>query len=306
MIISIVGPNTFLLQQELKKLVKDFVDKHGDLALERLDGEEVSFEKLTAVLQSLPFLSAKKLVIIRSPSANKEFSEQLETLLPTIPETNDIVLVELRPDKRTVFYKTLKKHTDFHEFNELREQEMPKWLVEQASIQGATLKMGDAAYLVQRVGANQNLLSNELKKLLIYNPDITRATIDLLTEPTPASTIFELLDAAFAGDTKRALALYEEQRALKVEPQQIMAMLAWQLHILAVIKTAGERSVDDIAKEAKLNPYVVRKSAGIAKKLTYSDVKKLVERALKLDIRLKSESIDANDALQHFLLTITS
>jgi len=113
-----------------------------------------------------------------------------------------------------------------------------------------------------------------------YQPEITRQTIDLLTEAAPQSTIFELLDAAFAGNAQRAMALYAEQRALKVEPQQIMAMIAWQLHVLAVIKTAGQRSADEIAKDAKLNPYVVRKSQNIARKLTLPELKKLVHNAL--------------------------
>src|SRR3546814_19438404 len=65
---------------------------------------------------------------------------------------------------------------------------------------------------------------------------------DLLT---PQSTIFELLDAALSGNTRRALELYEEQRSMKVEPQQIIAMLAWQLHVLAVVKAAGERRSEE-------------------------------------------------------------
>ncbi len=70
----------------------------------------------------------------------------------------------------------------------------------------------DAKYLVMRVGANQQTLSNELAKLLSYDKAITRQTIDLLTEQTPQSTIFELLDAAFAGNSKKAMELYAEQR----------------------------------------------------------------------------------------------
>src|SRR5207302_5372047 len=103
------------------------------------------------------------------------------------------------------------------------------WLSETAKARNATLNPSDASYLVERVGLNQQLLANELDKLLLYNPQITRSSIDQLTDPTPQSTVFQLLEAAFAGRTKQALDLYAEQRGLKVEPQQIIAMLAWQL-----------------------------------------------------------------------------
>jgi DNA polymerase III delta subunit len=89
-----------------------------------------------------------------------------------------------------------------------------------------------------------------------------------------------------------------------VEPQAILAMIAWQLHVLALIKTAGDRSVDVIAKEAKLNPFVVRKSQGIAQRLSLSELKDLVRRTLTLDIRLKRQAIDADDALQQLLLSM--
>ncbi len=116
--------------------------------------------------------------------------------------------------------------------------------------------------------------------------------------------MFELLDAAFAGKTAQALALYAEQRALRVEPQAIVAMLVWQMHILAVVKMAGARSIEEIAKQAKLNPYVVRKTHGLARCLTLIQIKTMVAELLDLDERLKSSSIDADEAVRSYLLRL--
>lgn len=304
MIVSIVGPNNILVQQELAKLRADFVKKHGDLALEQLDAEESEMEKLAEAMQSLPFLASKKLVIIKAPSSNKQFAEQFENIIQNIPETTDVILVEQRPDKRTAFYKTLQKLTDFHEFKELDARELPSWIMNEAKRLGGSISLSDARHLVERVGANQQLLGTELEKLITFDPKVTKETIDQLTEQAPQSSIFELLDAAFAGQTQRMQALYEQQRAQKVEPQQIMAMIAWQLHILALVKTAGERSADQIAREASINPFVVRKSLNITKNLSHKQLKDLVHRAYLLDIKLKSQTIDADEALQHFLISI--
>jgi DNA polymerase-3 subunit delta len=159
---------------------------------------------------------------------------------------------------------------------------------------------------VERVGSSQQLLGGELEKLILYNPQITRETIELLTDATPQSTIFQLLEAAFAGNTKQALQLYSEQRALNVEPAQIIAMLAWQLHVLAIIKTAGDRSPDTIAKEARLNPFVVKKSQNIARKLSLPELKELIGDLLRIDVQSKRTSIDADEALQHYLLRMAA
>jgi len=304
MTITLTGPNDFVRSNELEKLTSDFIAKYSDMGLERLDGEEADFQKIYDVLTGLPFLASKKMVIIKNPSANKGFAEKPEELLKNLPETTDVILVEPKFDKRSSLYKLLKKLTDFREFNELDTNGLTKWLVDETKKREGSLSLADARFLVDRVGANQQLLTNELDKLMLFNSNVTHETIATMTEPTPQSTIFELLEAAFAGNTKRAMELYKEQRALKVEPQQIIAMLAWQFHVLALIKAAGERTPDQIAGEAKLNPFVVRKSLGIVRRISLTKLKKLVSDLTTLDVRLKSESLDADEALQYFLLNL--
>lgn len=293
-----------MLRDELRKLVDGFVAEYSDLGLERIDGDDAEYDRIRESLQSLPFLAARKMIVLRNPGANKQFVENAETLLGELPETTDVILVEPKLDKRQSYYKFLKKATDFREYNALDENGLARWLTQAATEQDGSLSASDARFLVERVGADQQLLAGELDKLLLYEPKISRANIELLTERTPQSTIFELLETAFAGNAKKSLELYAEQRAQKVEPQQIIAMLAWQLHILALVKTAGERTPDAIAKEAKISPFVVRKSAAIARKLPLAKLKKLIASLLDIDRRLKSESLDADEALQNYLLQI--
>ena len=284
----------------------DFVTAHSDLALERIDAEEEEFNRLLESLTSLPFLADKKMVVLRRPSANKQFIEEAEKLLAEIPETTEVIIVEPKLDKRLTYYKLLKKSTNFREYKQLDVAGLARWLVNEAKAKGGSLNQRDAQYLVERVGLDQQLLGNELEKLLLYNTTVTRETIDLLTEATPQSTIFELLESAFSGNAKRAMELYREQRALKVESPQIIAMLAWQLHILALIKAAGDRSADAIASEAKLSPFVVRKSQAIAHKLTIAELKQLVAELLDIDARSKRTNLDIDEALQNYLLKIGS
>ena len=306
MITTLTGANSFGLQSKLRQLTTNFIDEFGDLGLERIDGQEAAIEKINETLTSLPFLSTKKLAVLRQPSTNKQFVESAEQLLSTINETTDVIIVEPKLDKRTAYYKFLKKNTDFQEFNELDNNGLASWLVQAAREQGGSLDSVSARYLVDRVGASQQLLANELDKLLLYDPKISRQTIDLLTEAAPQSNIFQLLEAAFAGQTKKAMDLYAEQRALKVEPVQIIAMLAWQLHVLAIIKTAGQTDVEQIASEAKINPFVVRKSQSIARNLRLAEIKALISNLLDIDIASKSTNIDSDEALRLYLIRLAN
>ncbi|HEY5667607.1 MAG TPA: DNA polymerase III subunit delta [Candidatus Saccharimonadales bacterium] len=302
MVVTITGANDLQRKAALDMLVSQFVMEYGDIALERFDGEETSTERMRESIQSMPFLSSRKLVLLREPGKQKTFAEAIGEVLADIPESTDIIIYEPKLDKRSAYYKTLKKQTDYREFAELDAAGLAKWAVNYATEQGGRVSQADAQYMINRLGPNQQLLRSELDKLLAYEAQITRKAIDLLTEPLPQSTVFELLDAAFAGNIQRAFELYREQRALKVEPQAIIAMLAWQLHIVATVKAAGAMPADQIASTAKLNPFVVRKSQSIARKLTLVRIKELVNRLLELDLQLKRSSVDADEALQLFLL----
>lgn len=306
MLVTLTGENNFGLKRELDAIVTAFLTEHDEMGLERVDGEEAEFDRLSEALTSLPFLVSKKLVILRSPGANKKFAEQAEKLLAELPETTDVVIVESKLDRRSAYFKFLKKQTDFREFAELDANGLARWASDYAKQNGGILSSTDARFLVERAGVNQQLVAREVEKLLLHDPTVSRQSIELLTEATPQSTVFELLEAAFNGNAKRTMALYTEQRAMKVEPQQIIAMLAWQLHVLALVKTAGSRSPDAVAKESKVSPFVVKKTSGIARGISPAQFKRLLQNLLKIDMRLKRESLDADEVLQTYLLQLAS
>jgi DNA polymerase III delta subunit len=157
---------------------------------------------------------------------------------------------------------------------------------------------------VERVGIDQALLSNELEKLLTYSEELSKETIDLLSESTPQSKVFDLLDAAFSGNKKRALKLYEEQRVQKVEPQLILGMIGWQLQLLAVAKYADGKSTAAIAKDLGMNPYPISKAARLAHKLSEEELTAMVDSAFEIDVASKSSALDLDEALKTYIVTL--
>jgi DNA polymerase-3 subunit delta len=306
MIVTLTGANDLQRRAQLDKLIAAFVAEYTDMAVERYDGEETPAARMRESAASLPFLTSRKLVILREPSRQKAFAESIAEVLDDVADTTDLIIYEPKLDKRSTYYKLLKKNTEFREAAELDAHGLAAWIREYVQEKGGSISGGDAQYLVDRVGMNQQMVRSEIDKLLAYDTTITQATIMALTEPLPASTVFELVDAAFAGRPERAFQLYREQRALRVEPQAILAMLAWQLHVLAVVKAGGNRAAADIAKEAKLNPYVVRKTQGLARALSLQQIRQLVADLLELDMQLKRTAIDADEALQLVLLRLSN
>ena len=304
MITTYAGENDAVRVAAVRKHVADFVAQYTDMGLERLDGEEVSYDRILEAAQSIPFLVERKLVVLKSASLNKEFTERFDEFFDSVSESTDVLLEEGKLDKRTSFYKQLQKKTEFTDFKILDANGLVRFAGEYTRQQGGVISTGDARYLIERVGLNQQTVQNEIDKLVLYEPKITKETIDLLTEKLPQSRVFDLLDAAFSGNIARTLELYRDQRAQGVEPQLIVGMLVWQLYIFAVVKSARDRSIEEIAKQTKINPFVVSKSLGVVKKMSFLRLRELISALRELDVRSKTEGVVLDDALQHFLLSI--
>lgn len=291
-----------MLHQKLAAISKAHIQEYGDMSYERIDGEEAGYSRIADALQSLPFLAPKKLVILKSPGLNKDFITQYEAALTDIPETTDVVIVEPKLDKRSSYYKWLKKHTDFQEYTELDERALSRWVVDRAKECGTKIALKDAAHLVSRLGINQQLLDSEIQKLSLVYTNITQADIDTMTEPTPQTKIFDLLDAAFAGRTEKALSIYNEQRHMRVEPQEILAMIGWQLRQVALAKTAGTKH--DLVREAGMRPYPAQKAQQIARRITFARLKGLIRALVDIDTQSKREPIDLDEALKVYIATL--
>jgi DNA polymerase III subunit delta len=304
MIITLAGSNSYGLRKRLDELAGKFVKEHGELAVEKIDAEEAEGQAVLDAVQSLPFLAPRKMVIVRNGSLNTSLSGQIEQIIDSAGDSTDLIFYEPAPDKRTSYFKVLKSKTQLEEFNEMDARELARWLAAEAKKQGGQLSQADAAYLVERVGVNQQQLAGELDKLVTYEPKITRDNIDRLTEKTPQSKVFDLLDAAFAGDKEKALELYADQRAQKVEPQTIMAMIAWQLKLLALAKAGSGKSPQQIAKDAGLSPYPVMKAQNLARKIDNEKLRRMVSEALEIDEKSKTKDIDLNEALKTYLVTL--
>jgi DNA polymerase III delta subunit len=294
MIVTLTGNNFYLLKRRLDELVSGFVKEHGELALQRIDAQEAEPEAILEAVQSLPFLAARKLVVLRALGSNKTASGQIEQIISSAGDSTDIIFYEPSVDKRTVYFKVLKSQTQLEEYNDLDTHSLAKWLTEEAKAQGGE----------ERAGTNQEQLANELAKLATYDPKITRANIDFLTQKTPQSKVFDLLDAVFSGNKAKALELYGEQRAQKVEPQAIMAMIAWQLDLIALAMYGKSRDANQIAKDSGLSPYPVTKAQRLAGKMDETKLKDMVNQALKLDELSKTTPLDLDEALKTYIVTL--
>jgi DNA polymerase III subunit delta len=305
MITVVGGENRYQTQAHAQRLINDFIAEYTDLGVERFDAQEVDFQTIQSATDSLPFLVSKKLVIVENFSVLKEASDNLKQLQEATGDSVDVLIVEAKLDKRSAYYKFLKKQSYFHEYGELDERALVNWLVAEAKARDGSLSTADARFLIQRQGLDQLRLSNELHKLLNYDKHVTKATIELLTTETPATTIFNLIDSIFSGNARQALRIYDEQRRMRVEPQAIQGMLVWQMHAVAMVASAPKSlPAQDLAKTVGMSPFVVQKSQRIASKMNRQAILACLQQLRDIDYKSKRYALDYDEALRFAIVSL--
>ena len=101
-------------------MVAQFQTKNpGDFGLDKFDGTVVTAETLIAALTSVPFLATSRLVIVDDLSQNKPVAEKVLNVAKSIPDTTIAVFYESKVDKRSKFFKDMKKTAKAVEFNKM-------------------------------------------------------------------------------------------------------------------------------------------------------------------------------------------
>ena len=303
MFYTITGNNAYKINEYLREKVDAFTKLYGELAIEKIDASEQEADDIVQAMRNLPFLAKKKMIIVRNASKNQTMLEDVESLRNEVPEQNDVFLVDQLFDKRKKYYKQLQNSTEFTEFKTDTEQSLVAWVIAEVSERGGTIARSHAQLLISRVGDDQMRLQHELEKLLLYKSNINETTIQFLSDETLQSSIFSLLDAAFSGKQKVALEIFHEQRLARVEPSYIIAMLTWQLQAIALAVYADPKTESTLIKAGQ-SPYTAKKALRLARTIDRSSLKRLVSELSQLDVNIKSGTVDADAALELYLLQI--
>jgi DNA polymerase-3 subunit delta len=290
MVVVLTGSNSYLLQEYLKKITSEFVKNSGD-SIEHFDGSELTnADSVLDAVRSVSFLEPRKMVIVRDFSQCRDLSERIETVVEQTADSTDLVLVDPKLDKRTAMYKYLKKAcSEVKVFDNMQPYELEKWLTVQVKNIGAKISNSDIRFLIERAGTNQQLLAQELTKLALFSPEITKETIENMVEPTPQSKVFDMLDALFTGNGKKAYELYLDQRSQGEEPQKLLAMMTWQLQQLTLAVFAPNKNVETLTRTG-MSPYSAQKVLQMARNITPTDLKFYINELAEIDAMSKTNA----------------
>jgi DNA polymerase-3 subunit delta len=98
------------------------------------------------------------------------------------------------------------------ELARVEESEAVRWVLDSASARGVKVEQDAARELVDALGADMMLVSNELEKLILYAGDkkqVALGDVETMVLAAKQRSIFDLTDAISARDSARALAVLD-------------------------------------------------------------------------------------------------
>jgi DNA polymerase-3 subunit delta len=289
------GDDRFSLNQKLKFWQDEFIKKYGENALEIVYGEKLDTSDFATNLETLPFLSEKRLVVVKNflDLGKDEEQKKIATAIENTPDFCLLIFQENEvPKKTNPIYKKIAKIGTLQEFKALSPSEISKWIVDKAKKENIKISFFTANYLSQQCGPELWSISNELEKLALFadNKEITKEMIDTLCIPSLSSSIFKLTDEVAQKNVKASLKTFGILKDSGEELNGIFFMLVRHFRILTQVQelvSKGEKA-PEITKKLKQHPFVIQKTAAQARNFDQKKLISIYEEMLDIDTKVKT------------------
>jgi len=309
------GEERYLIQEALDVLKGHFLrrDPSGS-GVERLSGREVSPEEIVERANTVSFFAEKLLIIDDIPYFQEEPFD-LEPLYTYFANPNPqtcLLFIAEKVHKGRKFYKEISRQGMVIEFQvppSSRAMEWQRWVQERARAYGKTMTPATAQFFLDWAGHQAGILDQEIAKLAVYTADrreITKEDILRLSPPMIETTVFNLLDAVAAKDTRLALHKLEEVLQLE-DPLKVLTMITRQIRLLlgtVAVRRKGGNKGDCMRILEIRSPYEAQKIFDQSFKLSYSALSKALRLCLQANLALKSAVGDKGLILEMLVIDL--
>lgn len=256
---------------------------------------------ILTLLMSQSLFMNKQLIIIYNLSFDKSLFETLMTKIvkQDITINNDLIIIE----GPKYINKLISKKIIIKNFKELTPNELIVWLKNIAKNNNWQITDNNIQLLLNKLNTkNQYFIENELYKLSLINSNITQELIDSFVDLSPRDEAFNLLKAAINRQYKKVETIYRDLLLIKKEPQIILGLIVWQLHLMAIIiYNQNKFSMNQIAATNNLNQYSLSEASKLAHNFTKQQIRQKIIELSQLDNDFKQHKLDFDQAFLAFL-----
>ena len=318
------GDDYSAIDESLAKIVQEQKDTGlADFNLTVLYGKGLSANDFSNAVLAAPFMTDSRVVILQEPLAmagGKEGNQKFLKLLEGIPPTTILYPVIKdsfeRKDweklgKTSFLRKWVEKNPDKAELITCQLPAvgaMPGWIMKKAAAMGGKFDGSGAAALAGAVGNDTTTAVHEIEKLLLYvdfSRPVDAADVEELVSGVTSVSVFDMVDALVAGNSKIALTKLHQLEETEEIPQ-LFAMIIRQFRLLIQTRSILDRRGNSttVQKELGQIPFVAEKLVRQAGAFTAEKLRTIYDSLLEFDFRFKTSQSDPETALDLFILDV--
>lgn len=301
------GEDSYRSLQKTTHWQKAFEEKYGDINVELFEGAKFTANQFSEAVSTLPFLSEKKMVIVKN-FLNDAPIEELKNVVEKLDQVHDqclVIFVERKKaDARTALFKNLKKTGEVQEFPLMDKEELMQWIATEVQKQEQQLSSSQVHHLADNVGPDLWQMKQEIEKIALFanGKPITQEAIESLVSTNIHSTIFKLTDNLAIKNQKQSLKILNILLADRENIIQVLFMIVRHFRILIQIQDCLSKKMDKsaITKKIKQHPFAVQNSMKQVRNFTPETLANIYSQLLDIDIATKSGTIrmTAGDATE--------
>ncbi|MCD5397727.1 DNA polymerase III subunit delta [candidate division NPL-UPA2 bacterium] len=305
------GPEEFLKEEVIRKLRDSLLEPGAiDLNYHLFYGKEDSGARIVETASTLPFMSEKRLVVVKEgeklrTSDKKEISKYAQSPSPS----TCLVLLLDKIDRRENFYLLLTKSAEEISFKPVRENDLIGWIGNRVKEEGKKIAPQAAFELKERVGGNLRELTNHLTKLFLYagdKKDIGIEEVRALVGEGRETNSFALTEAISEKKKDKALKILGKILSEGRKAPEIIGLIAWQMRRIAETKsriTRGETPME-ACQALGIFPYFRKKFISQVKKFSSPELRESFYSLLEADRQFKSGKLSPSLILEFLVIKL--
>ena len=271
------------------------------------------WQQLTDELANISLFSSKKLIELRMSKPGREGGALLADY--AIDPPPDIVLLISceRLDKqaqKSKWYTALDKIGINLPVRPIDAARLPDWIRQRLRQQGKQINAEAANLIAERVEGNLLAAKQEIDKLCLLLEGNVISAEDVLrcVSDSTRFNVFELVESALAGDTRRSLRMLEGLRSEGLDPAGIYGAMMWDFRRLCAMAWQIDSGTPVEKVFADYRIWDNNRKAAIRATLKRHDLQslhRLLRQADMIDRKIKSsDRLLVWDILQAFFLSI--
>jgi len=330
------GEDSFSLRKKIDLWKQEFAKKFSAEAICQLEASEVGdFDRINWLKQNFSpsLFSTKKLIIVKdglpAKATQAELADFLLEAIPTISKDFFVVFWQTqKPDGRLSFTKKFNALVTVNEFQLPHGTGLNSWLASMALSMGAKLTPAGAETLAIYLGrdlfeekkAGGRVIErkeaydlwqafSELQKLSSFSLEIGQKEVASLVRAKIPDSVFALSDQIVARNQKGAFSALENYLSASTADEKtnfikIIGLLSEQIRSLYVVSLLAREKLgqDQIAEKLGWSTGRVFITLKNAQKVSLEKLKKLLEKLLLIDVKIKTSDPNLSLLLDGFII----